>query len=89
MEFDAAFWELYLHELFTRLGYEVACEPTLPNGRKIDFFSAAAMPLSTETFPNKPEFRDQPVERPLGMFFDETGGVIRDEGPLVRALKRK
>jgi len=47
LEFDAAFWELYLHELFTRLGYEVACEPTLPNGRKIDFFSAAAMPLST------------------------------------------
>jgi hypothetical protein len=35
--FDAAFWELYLHELFTRLGYEIACEPTLPNGRKIDF----------------------------------------------------
>jgi hypothetical protein len=35
--FDAAFWELYLHELFTRLGYEISCEPTLPNGRKIDF----------------------------------------------------
>ncbi len=36
-EFDAAFWELYLHELFTRLGYEITCEPTLPNNRKIDF----------------------------------------------------
>jgi hypothetical protein len=35
--FDAAFWELYLHELFTRLCYEISCEPTLPNGRKIDF----------------------------------------------------
>lgn len=35
--FDAAFWELYLHELFARLGYEISCEPTLPNGRKIDF----------------------------------------------------
>lgn len=35
--FDVAFWELYLHELFTRLGYEISCEPTLPNGRKIDF----------------------------------------------------
>lgn len=35
--FDAAFWELYLHELFTRLGYEISCEQTLPNGRKIDF----------------------------------------------------
>lgn len=38
-KFDAGFWELYLHELFTRLGYEIACEPTLPNGRKIDFFA--------------------------------------------------
>jgi hypothetical protein len=35
--FNAAFWELYLHELFMRLGYEITCEPTLPNGRKIDF----------------------------------------------------
>jgi hypothetical protein len=35
--FDAAFWELYLHELFTRLGYEISCEQPLPNGRKIDF----------------------------------------------------
>jgi hypothetical protein len=36
-EFDAGFWELYLHELFTRLGYEIDCEPLLANGRKIDF----------------------------------------------------
>jgi hypothetical protein len=36
-KFDAGFWELYLHELFTRLGYEITCEPTLPSGRKIDF----------------------------------------------------
>jgi hypothetical protein len=36
-EFDAGFWELYLHELFARLGYEITCEPTLPNGRKVDF----------------------------------------------------
>jgi hypothetical protein len=183
-EFDAGFWELYLHELFTRLGYEITCEPTLPNGRKIDFLlrrdgaaiyleattagksddqrgadarrsriyreldqvetSAFMMGISIdragggdlpklatlraqlqawlaqldpdeaqqrweadgevpvyhwsdksgweltfEALPNKPEFRSQPVERPLGMFFDETGGLIRDEDPLMRALKRK
>ena len=26
----AAFWELYLHELFTRLGFAVRLHPTLP-----------------------------------------------------------
>jgi hypothetical protein len=36
-EFDSGFWELYLHELFARLGYKITCEPTLPNGRKVDF----------------------------------------------------
>jgi hypothetical protein len=183
-EFDAGFWELYLHELFTRLGYEIACEPTLPNGRKIDFLlrrgdvalyleaTIAGKPadqrgadarrnriyreldqietstfmmgisidragggdipnlatlraqlqewlagldpdeaqqqweadgevptygwtddsgweLTFEALPNKPEFRDQPVERPLGTFFDQTRGVIRDEDPLARAVRRK
>jgi hypothetical protein len=184
-EFDASFWELYLHELFIRLGYEIDCEPVLPNGRKIDFLlrrgrsviyleattagksddrrgadarrdriyrelnqirTSAFMigvniehagsgdiprlamlrgrlqgwldgldadgaqrqweaegevptyrweddsgwELTFEAFPNKPELRSQPVERPLGMFFDSTvDGVIRDEDPLTRALKRK
>jgi hypothetical protein len=36
-EFAAAQWELYLHELFLRLGYEVQCEASVPNGRNIDF----------------------------------------------------
>jgi hypothetical protein len=184
-EFDAGFWELYLHELFTQLGYEIACEPRLPNGRKIDFLlrrggagvyleattagksddqrgadtrrdriyrglnqvqtsafmigvsidhagnsdmprlatlraklqewldgldpdeaqrqweTAGEVPtyrwddnggweLTFEAFPNKPELRGQLVERPLGMFFDSTsGGLIKDEDPLRRALKRK
>jgi hypothetical protein len=29
-KFDGAFWELYLHELFLRLGYAVQHEPNLP-----------------------------------------------------------
>jgi hypothetical protein len=46
--------------------------------------------LTFEAFPNKPELRGRPVERPLGMFFDGTaGGLIKDEDPLRRALKRK
>jgi hypothetical protein len=36
-EFASACWELYLHEMFVRLGYDITCEPTLPSGRKIDF----------------------------------------------------
>lgn len=36
-EFASACWELYLHEMFVRLGYDVTCEPILPSGRKIDF----------------------------------------------------
>lgn len=36
-EFTAGLWELYLHEVFVRLGYSVECEPELPNGRRIDF----------------------------------------------------
>ena len=183
-EFDAGFWELYLHELFTRLGYEISCEPALPNGRKIDFLlrrgdaafyleaTTAGKPaeqrgadarrdriyreldqvktsafmmgitidqagrsdapklarlredvegwlagldpdevvrrwdadgevpshcwsddsgwaLTIEALPNKPELRDQPVERPLGMFFEDTSDAVRDEIPLKGALKRK
>jgi hypothetical protein len=45
--------------------------------------------LTIEAFPNKPQLRDQPVERPLGMFFEDTGDAVRDEIPLVRSLKRK
>jgi hypothetical protein len=34
----AAFWELYLHEVHRRLGYELEYEPELPNtSRKPDF----------------------------------------------------
>jgi hypothetical protein len=182
--FDAAFWELYLHELFTRLGYEISCEPTLSNGRKIDFLlrrgdaafylEATAAGISNEqrgadarrdriyrelnqvkttafmlgisidqagpgdaprlarlrddleawlagldpdevvrqweangevpsyswsggggwaitfdAFPNKPELRGQPVDRPLGIFVDYTLNTVRDETPLARALKDK
>jgi hypothetical protein len=36
-DFAAGFWELYLHELFMRLGYEITCEAETPNGRNIDF----------------------------------------------------
>jgi hypothetical protein len=183
-EFDAGFWELYLHELFSRLGYEISCEPTLPNNRKIDFLlrrgdsafyleaTTAGKPntqqgadarrnriyrelnqvktsafmmgitidqagssdapklarlredlekwlarldpdevqhqweadgelpshcwsddsgwaLTFEALPNKPELRDQPVDRPLGIFFEDTSDTVRDEIPLMRALKRK
>jgi hypothetical protein len=183
-EFDAGFWELYLHELLSRLDYQIACEPELPNGRKIDFmlrrgdaaiyleataagksddqrgagarrdriyrelnqvqtssfmmgisidragsadiprlatlrakledwlagldpdeaqrrwerdgdgpayqWSDSGWELTFEAFPNKPELRGEPVQRPLGMFFDSTAdGLIQDEDPLRRALKRK
>jgi hypothetical protein len=36
-DFAAGFWELYLHELFTRLGYEITCEAATASGRNIDF----------------------------------------------------
>lgn len=183
-EFDAAFWELYLHELFTLLGYQISCEPTLPNNRKIDFLlrrgdaafyleattagkadeqrgadarrdriyrelnkvrttdfglgitidqagrsdapglarlrsdleawlaglnpgeiqqqweangevpshswsDDSGWTLTLEAFPNKPELRDQLVDRPLGLFFEDTASIVRDEIPLTRALKRK
>jgi hypothetical protein len=182
--FDAAFWELYLHELFSRLDYEISCEPTLPNARKIDFLlrrgdaafylEATAAGISNErrgadarrdriyrelnqinttsfmlgisideagpgdaprlarlrddlgawlssldpddvvrqweahgevssyswsggggwviTFdalPNKPELRDDPVDRPLGLFVDYTADIVRGETALARALKDK
>jgi hypothetical protein len=36
--FSSALWELLLFRLFTRQGYEVTCEPPLPNsGKRIDF----------------------------------------------------
>ena len=45
--------------------------------------------LTFEAFPNKPGLRDQPVDRPLGAFVDYTTSVVRGEGPLAGALKRK
>jgi hypothetical protein len=36
-DFAAGIWELYLHELFRRLGYGITCEAPTPNGRNIDF----------------------------------------------------
>lgn len=41
-EFASALWELYLHEMFQQLGYEVTCEVGLPNGRNIDFLVTRA-----------------------------------------------
>jgi hypothetical protein len=183
-EFAAGFWELYLHELFMRLEYEITCEAATPNGRNIDFLlrrggtafyveatiarksqaeqaadarrnriyreldktrsvnftlgiqieSAGARDLKKignlrgqlenwlgtlnpdeaeqqceeigelptfpwsdgsgwslvfEAYPSRPEFRGIPTRRTLGTFMDETGGLIQDERPLRRALKRK
>lgn len=182
-EFASAYWELFLHELFIRLGYQVTCEPVLPNGRRIDFlvtsgsssmyveatiarssgaeraadarrsrlyreieqlrsdnfmvgieienagsgdipnigrlrtalerwladldpdaatevwetsetipelrWEAAGWSMIFEAFPVRPETRGQPIDRPLGMFMDETGGLIDDETRLRRALARK
>ena len=36
-KFAAGFWELYLHELFLRLGYEVTCAAPVGGRRNIDF----------------------------------------------------
>ena len=182
-QLTAGFWELYLHELFTRLGYEIECASAVGNGRNIDFLlrrgpsafyleatiarksvaeraadarrnpiyralnrlqtdftlgvtiesagpadmrnvrtlrqrlqdwlaaldpdeaqrhwdrlgdgpmfrwdGASGWSLAFEAFPPRPEYRGQPAIRPLGMFMDETGGQIDDEGPLRRALNRK
>lgn len=38
-QFASGYWELYLHELLVRLGYEVVCEPSLRDGRSIDFLA--------------------------------------------------
>lgn len=182
-EFASAFWELFLHEMFARLSYSIVCEPTLPNGRKIDFLvtrdgasmfveatiarssgaeraadarrnrvyreldrlktdgfmlgieiehagpgdvpnvgglrgrledwlagldpdtvldganASEALPsfgwetagwsMTFEAFPLEPGHRGRPVDRPLGVLMDETGGVIDDETRLRRALDRK
>lgn len=45
--------------------------------------------LEFKAIPSKPEFRDVEADRALGMFMDETGGLIDDERLLLRALKRK
>jgi hypothetical protein len=37
VEFHGAWFELYLHELHTQLGFEVTVEPTLPDGGQPDF----------------------------------------------------
>jgi hypothetical protein len=183
-DFAAGLWELYLHELFRRLGYEITCEAPTPNGRNIDFLlrrgatafyleatiarksqaeqaaearrnriyreldklqspnfmlgieiesagtnelgnvgvlrrkladwlatldpdeveqqwaetgeiptlscsDGSAWTLVFEAFPNKPEYRGRPAERPLGVFMDKPIGLIDDEGRLRRALRRK
>jgi hypothetical protein len=183
-DFAAGLWELYLHEVFMRLGYEITCEAATPNGRNIDFLlrrgsnafyleatiarkskaeqaadarrnriyreldkvesvnftlgieiesagrrdlkklavlraqlenwlrtlnpdeaeqqweaigelptfpwsDGSGWSLVFEVFPSKPEFRGIPTTRTLGVFMDETGGMIQDERPLRRALKRK
>lgn len=182
-EFASAFWELFLHEMFLRLGYDIECEPVLANGRKIDFLVArgkssmfveatiahssaaeraadarrnriyrelgklrtdafsigieietagpddmpnigqlrssleewlarlepdtvarcwetsgvlptlpwneAGWSMIFEAYPLKPERRGTALDRPLGTFMDETGGLIDDETPLRRALNRK
>ena len=36
-QFDSAFWELYLHEAFSRLGFEIAAHPDSERGTKPDF----------------------------------------------------
>ncbi|HUR77810.1 MAG TPA: hypothetical protein VMZ22_07670 [Acidimicrobiales bacterium] len=37
-QFNAAFWELFLHESLLRAGYRVTCHPELPGtGRRLDF----------------------------------------------------
>jgi hypothetical protein len=183
-KFVAGLWELCLHELFTRLGYTVKCEPTVGQGRNIDFLvqreasafyleatiarksdaergadarreriyreldkiksisfligitidsagpndmrnlaglraqleqwlssldpaaaerqwqvdgegptyswgDGAGWSLVFEAVPTKPELWGKPVERPLGLFIDETGGLVNDERPLRRALNGK
>lgn len=183
-EVKAAYWELYLHELFVRLEFDIECDFKLPNGKDVDFFlhrdddgvfveatvaarsvdeqaadkrrdrvyveldkvstpgfmlgveiesagSADMKNLATlrlkleqwllsldadevidrwerlgegpsytwtgtdgwlltfDAFPSKPELRGIPVGRPLGMFSDETGCLIDDERPLLRALQGK
>lgn len=45
--------------------------------------------LTIEAFPNKPQSRDQIIEQPLGMFFEDTMDAGGDDTMLMRALKRK
>lgn len=59
------------------------------DGPTLRWNGEAGWSLVFTAFPSKPEFRGVPVDRPLGMFSDETGGMIDDHGPLHRALRRK
>jgi hypothetical protein len=36
-QFEAAFWELYLHEAFSRLGFEISVHPASERGTRPDF----------------------------------------------------
>lgn len=184
--FSAALWELLLYRLFTRQGYDVQCEPSLPNSSKlIDFlvsrgdeafyveatiarrsaseqgadarrsriyrgiddqvtsrnfmlsiqvedagevelpnlaalarriqawlddqdpdavteqyadgegelpelrWSDSGWVIVFEAIPVKPEARTDAPRRVLGMFMDETGGLINGEAPLRNALRGK
>lgn len=52
-------------------------------------WEVAGWSMVLEAYPLRPEHRGARVDRPLGMFMDETGGAIDDETPLRRALNRK
>jgi hypothetical protein len=47
LQFYAAFWELYLHELHSRLGFDVLAHPPGPQTTRPDFSSRAARNGST------------------------------------------
>lgn len=63
LQFESAFWELYLHELFWRLGFEVEVHPPGPRTTRPDFlmtrgaerfYLEAVVPVPSEGMLNQP-----------------------------------
>ena len=78
---DGAVFELFLHELFTRLGLSVAVEPELEDGRSPDFLvSGAEGAAYVEATYLKQPFATPELERPV---LDAIDGLADEVSPAI------
>ena len=91
---DSAFFELFLHELFGRLGLSVEVDPALPGGSYPDFrVTGSGSPAYVEATVVPPAIKDSPLELQVFEAINSLDGKIPagravsidTEGALVRA----